>query len=47
MKKYIQIRLKRKTAGKLKNLGSKDETYDQIINRLIEEVKNKWEKRSE
>jgi hypothetical protein len=48
MIEYTHIRLKKETVKELKNLGSKNETYDDIINRLIKEVKNKkWEKRSE
>jgi len=30
------IRLKKETVEKLKNLGKKGETYDDIVNRLIE-----------
>jgi predicted CopG family antitoxin len=32
----IMILIKRKTAEKLKKLGTMDETYDDVINRLIE-----------
>jgi hypothetical protein len=48
MREYTFIRIKKETAEKLKNLGHKNETYDQIINKILNEVKNKkWEKRSE
>jgi hypothetical protein len=35
MDKYTLIRLRRVTVEKLKRIGSKKETYDDIINRLI------------
>jgi hypothetical protein len=39
MVEYTYIRLKKETVEKLKKIGSKNETYDDIINRLIKEVK--------
>ena len=33
---FIMFRIKRTTAEKLKQLGHKGETYDDIINKLIE-----------
>jgi|YelNatPaOPRAMG01_1025707.scaffolds.fasta_scaffold17309_2 predicted DNA-binding protein len=41
MVEYTNIRLKRETVEKLKKLGFKGETYDDIINRLIECYKNR------
>jgi hypothetical protein len=41
MVEYSYIRLRRKTVEKLKKLGFKGETYDDIINRLIEEVEKR------
>jgi len=38
MVEYTFVRLRRETVEKLKKLGFKGETYDDIINRLIEEV---------
>jgi hypothetical protein len=43
MAEYSYIRLRRETVEKLKKLGFKGETYDDIINRLIEEVEKKRE----
>lgn len=34
---YTNIRLSKKTVQRLKNIGKKGETYDDIINRLIDE----------
>ena len=34
------IRLEKETVRKLKKLGNKGETYDQIVNRLIERLEN-------
>jgi uncharacterized membrane protein len=39
MVEYTYIRLKKDTVEKLKKIGSKNETYDDIINRLIKEAK--------
>jgi hypothetical protein len=33
------IRISKRTTGRLKELGKKGDTYDQIINRLIDEAK--------
>jgi len=35
------IRLKKETVEKLKELGKKGETYEQIVSRLIENYKKK------
>jgi len=35
-----QIKLKKTTVKRLKKLGSKGETYDEIVNKLIGENKN-------
>jgi hypothetical protein len=43
MAEYSYVRLRRETVEKLKKLGFKGETYDDIINRLIEEVEKKRE----
>jgi hypothetical protein len=40
---YTYIRLRKETVEKLKKLGFKGETYDDIINRLIEEVLKRYE----
>jgi len=37
MSMYTNIRLSKKTVQRLKNIGKKGETYDDIINRLIDE----------
>lgn len=34
----VVIRLERETREKLKNLGKKGETYDDVINKLIKET---------
>ena len=34
-KKYVNIRITRTTLEKLKEIGNKSETYDDVINRLI------------
>lgn len=34
--KFTSIRVTKETLERLKNLGKKEETYDEIINRLIE-----------
>jgi len=39
----VTIAIERSTRKKLKGLGKKDETYDKIINRLIEVFENKGE----
>jgi len=39
MSEYSYIRLKKETVEKLKKIGHKGETYDDIVNRLIEEAK--------
>jgi hypothetical protein len=39
MVEYSYVRLRKETVERLKRLGFKGETYDDIINRLIEEVK--------
>jgi predicted DNA-binding protein len=36
MDELTSIKLRRETREKLKNLGRKGESYDQIINKLIE-----------
>ena len=36
---YTTIALKKKTVSKLKSLGKKGETYDDIIKRLLEQKK--------
>jgi hypothetical protein len=38
MVEYSYVRLRKETVERLKRLGFKGETYDDIINRLIEEV---------
>jgi predicted DNA-binding protein len=43
MVEYTNIRLRKETVEKLKKLGFKGETYDDIINRLIEEALKKHE----
>jgi len=40
MSDWTYIRIKKETAQRLKELGKKGETYDEIINRLIECIKN-------
>ena len=37
MGEYINIRIRKSTRDKLKKLGRKGDTYDDIINRLIDE----------
>lgn len=34
-KKYTTIRLQKETAGMLKDIGKKSETYDELIRRLM------------
>lgn len=36
MEKKVTVKLKRSTVEKLKELGKKGDTYDDIINRLID-----------
>jgi predicted DNA-binding protein len=43
MVEYTNIRLRKETVEKLKKLGFKGETYDEIINRLIEEALKRHE----
>jgi hypothetical protein len=38
MAKYVHVRLRRETVARLRKLGRKGETYDEIISRLIEEA---------
>ena len=38
MQKYTTIRLRKETVEKLKELGKKGETYDEIITKLIKHV---------
>jgi len=35
-KEYVNIRITRETVDTLKEIGKKSETYDDLINRLIE-----------
>lgn len=37
---YVVIRVSRETREKLKDLGKKGETYEDIVRRLMEEEKN-------
>jgi predicted CopG family antitoxin len=41
MVEYTYIRVSKETAEKLKKLGKKGETYEDVILRLIEEVEKK------
>lgn len=38
---YMVVRLKKKTIERLKRIGKFGETYDQLINRILDELEKK------
>ena len=38
------VRVTKETLQKLKNIGKKEETYDEIINRLLKHAKDSYNK---